>query len=96
MKIVKSVSYLMSDGLMVKSKNARKIWEGRSLSDSLKKYNLYMTRRGSFWVEHIHLDGIKKDFARWIDKADAAEWLQNEGFEVPEELQEFIEREGNQ
>jgi len=78
--------FLMSDGMIVKTHRAKNGWLGRTNPASCKIYTLYVTRRGSYYLVHRWKSGLKKNFARWMDRADAAQWLLDNGFELPEDL----------
>ena len=92
------MTYRMEDGTVVNSENATQSWEeatyhdgnnfiSRATGTQWNHETLYRSRKGRYWVEHTSQWQGSHDYAGWIDKRAAAQWLLANGHELPEDLQ---------
>ena len=77
--------YKMDDGTIVKTeKSAIIAWAENRLGE---RETLYKSRRGRYWIERMFPNhGL--DYAEWISKRAAAEWLTSNGKPLTEDLLE--------
>jgi len=76
-------AYIMSDGLVCKTKNDRSSWYTET-------EGLHCTRRGTYWLEHFN--GRHGAWAEYLDRVRAAIWLIQRGFKLPTDLDGLVER----
>ena len=67
-------SYTCSDGMTVKTKNAKKSWMGIHEIEQL-----HVTRKDLYWLEYY--DDKRGLTAKKLDKIDAQAWLVNNKYE---------------
>ena len=75
--------YTLSNGLVVKTKNAKNSWQGCNEW-------LHQTRRDAFWLEYYGEPALL-GYAKMLDPLDAIDWINGHGYDLPEYLQKMLE-----
>lgn len=90
-------TYRMDDGTVLKTENATANWDEKREHDGRNFISLatgsqwahetlYRSRKGRYWIEHTSQWQGSRDYAEWISKHSAAQWLLANGHELPEDL----------
>jgi hypothetical protein len=96
-------AYQMQDGTVVKTENATQSWKedcwhdgnnwiSRATGAQWNHEKLYRSRKGRYWVEHTSQWQGSHPHAEWISPEEAARWLLNNGYELPEDLEALEEQ----
>ena len=75
--------YKMTNGMIVKTKNARQRWAS---PEKENPWILYMTRRGTFWIEKFSAETWEAA-SEYMDHRAAARLLVASGHKLPEVLE---------
>jgi hypothetical protein len=92
----------MGDGTVVKTENSTKQWNENTRWDGHNHISvatgsqwahetLYRSRKGRYWVEHESNWQGSTPHAEWISNHTAAQWLLNNGHELPDDLKALEE-----
>jgi hypothetical protein len=90
----------MSDGTVVKTENASKVWvedknwDGSNwisvaTGEQFEHQSLYRSRRGRFYVVHRSDWQGNIPHAEWISNEEAVRWLIANDHELPDDLKEL-------
>jgi hypothetical protein len=90
------------DETVVKTENAADHWDektrwngnnhiSRATGSQWEHQTLYKSRRGRYWVEHTSQWQGSTPHAEWVSREEAARWLLNMEYELPEDLRELEE-----
>lgn len=93
----------MSDGMIVNTKNARIIWEqaqdydgkhliGRCTRSNSAEQTLMKSRRGRYYVVRSHGPRDNQSSAEWVSHEEAVRWLTLNDYDVPEDLEDLLEK----
>jgi hypothetical protein len=94
--------YQTHDGKMADTEKARESWEeksdfngnnfiSRATGSQWKHETLYLSAKGNYYIEHTSQWQGSMPGACFVDPCAAAQWLLNNGHELPEDLQKFEE-----
>ena len=95
--------FRMSDGMVVDTGNASKVWEEDTFFDGSNHISratggqwdhetLYRSRRGRYYVVSSTQWQGSVDSAEWVSKEEAARWLLTNDHEIPDDLREVADK----
>jgi hypothetical protein len=93
-------TYQMQDGTIVKTENATQSWEeatrwdgnnhiSRATGSQWDHQRLYCSRKGRYWLECWSQWQGSTPHASWVSEHTAAQWLLNNGKELPDDLEKL-------
>jgi hypothetical protein len=92
----------MQDGTIVDTENATQSWQeetdfdgsnqiSRATGSQWNHQTLYRSRKGRYYVEHESQWQGSRPHVEWVSPEEATRWLLLMEYDIPEDLQQYVE-----